>query len=103
MILNSMKDKLINMDLITFSKFIKDNKNNSSLINFEEFSKHYKDYKITNRQLNELREDFFIEQLKSKLEDNETEWETDQKDYVDNYKKELEEHLKRIRRTFKKF
>ena len=97
MILNSMKDKLINMDLITFSKFIKDNKNNSSLINFEEFSKHYKDYKITNRQLNELREDFFIDQLKSKLEDNETEWETDQKDYVDNYKKELEEHLKNFR------
>ena len=97
MILNSMKDKLINMDLITFSKFIKDNKNNSSLINFEEFSKHYKDYKVTNRQLNELREDFFIDQLKSKLEDNETEWETDQKDYVDNYKKELEEHLKNFR------
>ena len=97
MILNSMKDKLITMDLITFSKFIKDNKNNSSLINFEEFSKHYKDYKITNRQLNELREDFFIEQLKSKLENNEAEWETDQKDYVENYKKELDEHINNFR------
>ena len=97
MILNSMKDKLITMDLITFSKFIKDNKNNSSLINFQEFSEHYKDYKITNRQLNELREDYFIEQLKNKLENNETEWETDQKDYVNNYKKELEEHLKNFR------
>ena len=97
MILNSMKDKLINMDLVTFSQFIKDNKNNSSLINFEEFSEHYKDYKITNRQLNELREDFFIDQLRTKLEDNETEWETDQKDYVNNYKKELEEHLTNFR------
>ena len=97
MILNSMKDKLLEMDLITFSKFIKDNKNNSSLINFEEFSQHYKDYKITNRQLNELREDFFIDQLKSKLEDNEAEWETDQKDYVDNYKKELDEHVNNFR------
>ena len=97
MILNSMKDKLINMDLITFSKYIKDNKNNSSLINFEEFSEHYKDYKITNRQLNELREDFFIDQLRTKLEDNEAEWETDQKDYVNNYKKELDEHLTNFR------
>ena len=97
MILNSIKDKLINMDLITFSKFIKDSKNNSSLINFEEFSKHYKDYKITNRQLHELREDFFIEQLRKKLENNDSEWETDQTDYVNNYKKELEEHLTNFR------
>ena len=93
LILNSMKDKLITMDLITFSKFIKDNKNNSSLINFEEFSKHYKDYKITNRQLNELREDFFIDRVKTKIEAADSEWETDQKDYVNNYKNELEEHL----------
>ena len=94
MILNSMKDKLITMDLITFSKFIKDSKNNSSLLNFEEFSKHYKDYKITNRQLNELREDYFIDQLKNKIESPNTEWEIDQSDYVNNYKNELEEHLK---------
>ena len=94
MILNSMKDKLITMDLITFSKFIKDNRNNSSLLNFDEFSKHYKDYKITNRQLNELREDFFIDQLKNKIESSNTEWEIDQSDYVNNYKNELEEHLK---------
>ena len=97
LILDSMKDKLLKMDLVTFSKFIKDNKNNSSLLNFEQFSEHYKDYKITNRQLNELREEFFIEQLRAKLENNESEWETDQKDYVDNYKKELEEHLKNFR------
>ena len=94
MILNSMKDKLITMDLITFSKFIKDNRNNSSLLNFDEFSKHYKDYKINNRQLNELREDFFIDQLKNKIESPNTEWEIDQSDYVNNYKNELEEHLK---------
>ena len=94
MILNSMKDKLITMDLVTFSQYIKDNKNNSNLINFDEFSKHYKDYKITNRQLNELREDFFISQLKSKMEAADSEWETDQSDYVNNYKKELDEHLK---------
>ena len=93
MILNSMKDKLIKMDLITFSQYIKDNKNNSTLINFEEFSKHYKDYKITNRQLNELREDFFIEQVKNKIESADSEWETDQSDYVNNYKKDLEDHL----------
>ena len=93
MILNSMKDKLIKMDLITFSQYIKDNKNNSTLINFEEFSKHYKDYKITNRQLNELREDFFIDQVKTKIEAADSEWETDQKDYVNNYKKDLEDHL----------
>ena len=94
MILNSMKDKLITMDLVTFSQYIKDNKDNSNLLNFDEFSKHYKDYKITNRQLNELREDFFIDQLKTKIEAADSEWETDQSDYVNNYKKELDEHLK---------
>ncbi len=97
MILDSMKDKLITMDLITFSKYIKDNKDNSTLFNFDEFSKHYKKYKITNRQLNELRENFFIDQLKSKLDVNDYEWETDQSDYVNNYKKELEEHSKNFR------
>ena len=97
MILDSMKDKLITMDLITFSKYIKDNKDNSTLFNFDEFSKHYKKYKITNRQLNELRENFFIDQLKSKLDVSDYEWETDQSDYVNNYKKELEEHSKNFR------
>ena len=97
MILNTMKDKLVKMDLITFSQYIKNNKDNSKLLNFDEFSKHYKDYKITNRQLNELREDFFIVQLQNKIEAADSEWETDQKDYVDNYKKELEEHLKNFR------
>ena len=97
MILDSMKDKLITMDLVTFSKYIKDNKDNSTLFNFDEFSKHYKKYKITNRQLNELRENFFIDQLKTKLDVNDYEWETDQSDYVNNYKKELDEHSKNFR------
>jgi chromosome segregation ATPase len=85
------------MDLVTFSKYIKDNKDNSTLFNFDEFSKHYKKYKITNRQLNELRENFFIDQLKTKLDVNDYEWETDQSDYVNNYKKELDEHSKNFR------
>ena len=89
MILNSMKDKLITMDLVTFSQYIKDNKDNSNLLNFDEFSKHYKDYKITNRQLNELREDFFIDQLKSKIEAADSEWEIHQSDYVNLEKRKM--------------
>ena len=41
--------------------------------------------------------DFFIDQLEAKLENPETEWETDQTDYVTNYKNELNEHLKHFR------
>ena len=97
MILNSMKDKLITMDLITFSQYIKDNRNSANVIKSDDLSRHYKDYKITNRKLNELREDFFIEQVKNKIESADSEWETDQSDYVNNYKKELEEHSKNFR------
>ena len=96
-LLDAMKSKLITMDLITLSKFLKDNKENIPLLKFEDISKNYKFYKISNRKLNELREDFFIDQLEAKLENPETEWETDQTDYVTNYKNELNEHLKHFR------
>ena len=35
-----------------------------------------------------------MRKLKSKLDVSDYEWETDQSDYVNNYKKELEEHSK---------
>ena len=96
-LLDSMKNKLLSMDLLTLSKFLKDNKENIPLLKFEDISKKYKIYKILNRKLNELREDYFIDQLETKLENPDTEWETDQIDYVTNYKNELNEHLNHFR------
>ena len=85
-----LKDKLVTMDLIALSSYIKKMHINMNELNFKEMAKHYKKYKITNKKLNELREEFFIEQLKKKLEDSETKWETDQSDYVNNYHCEIE-------------
>ena len=85
-----LKNKLISMDLIALSAFIKKIHINISELNFIEIAKDYKKYKITNKKLNELREEFFVEQLKSKLEARNTKWETDQSDYVNNYHSEIE-------------
>ena len=61
-LLDLMKDKLINTDLAGFCKYFKSNQCRE-IINFELISLHYNDYKITNKKLKKLREDFFIEKI----------------------------------------
>ena len=67
-----MKDDLINMDLHCYSSYIRNNNINS--LKFHDLSKYYYKYKINNSKLDELKEDFYIEQLKVKLEINDSSW-----------------------------
>ena len=91
-LLDFMKDKLIKMDLNLFSQYFRSSELLTSL-SFEEIIKHYDDYKITNKKLKELREEFFMDQVQTKLNNPNTEWEDDQKELVINYRKDLENHL----------
>ena len=90
-LLDLMKDKLINTDLGGFCKFFKSNQC-KDIINFELISLHYNDYKITNKKLKELRDDFFIEKVKEKLNDPEHKWDTDQYEFVKIYENELKQY-----------
>ena len=91
-----MKEKLMKMDLNLFSQYFRSNELLTSL-SFEEIIKHYDEYKITNKKLKELREEFFMDQVQTKLNNPNTEWEDDQKELVINYKKDLDNHLLMIK------
>ena len=88
-----MEDELLTMDLQTFSQYFRSNATNSHL-EYKKISKFYDKFKITNKELDELREDFFVDQVKEKLDDPEGKWDTDQNEYVNVYKTELEKLLK---------
>ena len=96
-----MKDELMNMDSLSFSSYVRNNANINSL-KFSDLSKFYYDYKITNKKLNELREDFFIEELKSKLEINNLVWSNDQNAYITNYQIELDDLSNNIKKPVEK-
>ena len=91
-----MKEDLMKMDLNKFIKYFQTNEMLTSLT-FEQMIKYYNDYKITNKKLEQLREDFFITQVENKLNNPNTEWEDDQKEYVFNYRKELENYLNNMK------
>ena len=95
-ILYYMKEDMMEMDLNKFSQYFKSNEVVTSF-SFDQMIKHYNDYKITNKMLKELRQDFFVSQVEAKLNNPNTEWEDDQDEYVINYRKELENHLKMIK------
>ena len=95
-ILFFMKEDMMQMDLNKFCHYFQSNEILTSLT-FEQMIKHYNDYKITNKKLEELREEFFMAQVESKLNNPETEWEDDQNEYVINYRKDLENYLNEIR------
>ena len=91
-----MKDEMMKMDLNKFCVYFQSNEILTSL-SFEQMIKHYNDYKITNKKLEELREEFFINQVETKLENPNAEWEDDQNEYVINYRKDLENYLDKIK------
>ena len=96
-----MKDQLMNMDLYSFSPYVRNNAN-INLLKFEDMSKYYKDYKVSNKKLFELREDFFVEDLKTKLEINNSEWASDQNAYVNNYQLELNNFINNLKKPIEK-
>ncbi len=87
-IMNHMKDKLMIMNSLSFSSYVRNNANIDSL-KFSDLSKFYNQYKITNKQLFKLREDFLIDQFKSKLEINESKLANEHNIYISNYQNEL--------------
>ena len=91
-----MEEDLMKMDLNKFIIYFQTNEMLTSLT-FEQMKKHYNDYKITNKKLEKLREDFFITQVENKLNNPNTEWEDDQNEYVFNYRKELDNYLNKMK------
>ena len=95
-ILFFMKEDMMKMDLPKFCDYFQSNELLTSL-SFEQMIKHYNDYKITNKKLKELRQEFFMAQVEAKLNNPNTEWEDDQNEFVINYRKELEQYLTSIK------
>ena len=95
-ILYYMKEDMMKMDLPMFCNYFQSKELLTSL-SFDQMIKHYNDYKITNKKLKELRQEFFMSQVESKLNNPNTEWEDDQHEYVINYRKDLEKHLNSIK------
>ena len=91
-----MKDDLINMDLHCYSSYIRNNNINS--LKFHELSKYYYKYKINNSKLDELKEDFYIEQLKVKLEINDSSWDNSENYYISNYQSQLNHFINSMKR-----
>ena len=95
-LLGLMKDKLIKLDLNEFCLFFK-SQEIKELITFKYICEHYRDFKITNKKLSELKQDFFVEKVKEKLGDKVQEWDIDQKEFVLIYEKELKNHEDEIK------
>ena len=91
-----MKDDLINMDLHCYSSYIRNNNINS--LKFHDLSKYYYKYKINNSKLDELKEDFYIEQLKVKLEINDSSWDNSENYYISNYQSQLNHFINSMKR-----
>ena len=101
-IVHYMKEKLMNLDLYSFSPYVKINANINQL-NFSDLSKYYNEYKVSNKKLLELREDFFVEELKTKLEiNNKAILEKDKNGYVSNYQSELNNFINNIKKPIEK-
>ena len=90
-LLGLIKDKIKDLDLTEFCLFFKSNEI-KEMITFKYICEHYKDFKITNKELYELKEEFFVEKIKEKLDNKNEEWDIDQRELVLVYKKELNNH-----------
>ena len=95
-LLDSIKDKLLKLDLNEFCLFIKSKEIKES-VKYKYICQRYNDYNISNKKLKGLKEEFFISKVQEKLEDKEQEWDLDQKEYVNQYYKELLEHKDNIK------
>ena len=59
-------------------------------MNFKDIIKHYNNYKVTNKKLFELRENFFIDKVLEKLKDPNYQWDTDQNEFINSYRRDVE-------------
>jgi len=86
--LKELEKRFLNMDLQKISKYMRDNARkihlNLNCILFE-----YSKIKITNEELFELREEYFREQVVKKIQNQEAEWDGDQIEALEMYKKNI--------------
>ena len=80
---------IMNFDLNSLSVFFRENNKNLHL-NIKEVLSNYNLFDISNKDLENLREEFFMEQIKKKLDDPLSNWETDQLDALNIYRREWE-------------
>ena len=95
-LLDTMKEQLMQFDLNHFCLFFKSKEIKES-VKYNYICQRYDDYKISNKKLSELKEEFFINQVKEKLEDKTQEWDLDQKEFVNQYYKELLIHNDKVK------
>ena len=84
-----MQKDLLKMDLNSFSKYLRTKKQQVDDVDFKDIIKHYNNFKVTNKKLFELREDFFIDQVLEKLNDPNYRWETDQNECINSYRRDV--------------
>ena len=65
--LHYIYEKIINMDLNAMTKYIREHSYNLHA-DYDKIKYAYKNFKITNKKIRELREDFFMEEVKNKIE-----------------------------------
>ncbi len=109
LLINDLKDKLININLEELSKLmqnIHETKNIKLFHNLEKNFNLYFKFKVTNQELKNLRDDYYIDLAKNKLENIKFEsWENDQKNALNEYltdKKKLEINVKKDIENYKK-
>jgi len=86
-LLYELKDIIIKMDLNSLSKYFRDyyrtlHNDPKKILNL------YEKFKVTNKELSELREQYFLDLAKKKLEDSNSIWENDQQEPLKFYKNE---------------
>ena len=84
-----LKEIILKTDLNSLSKFFRDN-NRTLHKNWKHILSLYDNFKVTNTQLQQIREQYFIDLAKKKLDDSSSVWEIDQLDPLNLYKKEKE-------------
>lgn len=92
-LLTIMNSALLKMDIVGVSNYFRAN-TNSNTISFKDLAQYYYLYKITNKEIDQLRDNFFIDQVQDKLNNPHCRWDTDQNEFVHQFRIDLESHLK---------
>jgi chromosome segregation ATPase len=100
--MSELQKDLTTFDLNRLSIFFREN-NKKLHSDIKLVLSNYDKFDIKNKHLRDLREDFFCEQIKLKIEDNTSEWDTDQIEALHQYKREWEENERIIRKDIAKF
>ena len=99
-LVNYMYNDFLNLTMNNLSNFFKENEFKKNDIEFDDIIDGYEEYKITNSKLNELKDNFYIEQLEKKLVNNS--WDNDQESLVNDYNEKMNKYMKNYNKNSKK-